>query len=152
ATEVTTTLLEWARHWDDRRPLLLPNVAPDTALATQAARSFAVVDEHRCPSATVPPGASFDDVLATWTKNRRKSIRKKLAHFADAGGTFRWIAQPAEAVASLPQLFELHDRRRSALGRSSSFAATEANRAFHRRIASYADSHSGCWIQLATVR
>jgi CelD/BcsL family acetyltransferase involved in cellulose biosynthesis len=151
ALGTTTLLFDWALRWHGDRPLLFSNLASGTALADHAAQCLSAVDEQRCPTATVTGGMSFDDVVARWTKNRRKSIRKKLATFTSAGGTFRWIDHPSAVSAVLPALFELHDRRRKALGLASSFASTPENRAFHKRLASYSDAHSGCWVQCAKI-
>ena len=144
-------LWDWVLHWHPRRSMLLANLDRDTSLAAVASEEFQPVDEEHCPIAIVEKGASFDDVRASWTKNRRKTIGKRLREFADQGGRFSWITEPEEIVTALPTVFRLHALRRGELGRTTTFGASSENRAFHTTLASYADGVSGCWVQLATV-
>jgi CelD/BcsL family acetyltransferase involved in cellulose biosynthesis len=144
-------LWDWALHWRGDRPLLLANLDPCTTIAARVADTLEVVDEERCPTAVVGEGQSFDDVLAGWTKNRRKTIGKKLRDFEGAGGRFEWIDEPQHVVELLPAVFRLHHARRSAVAGPTSFGGGPASRAFHARLASYADASSGCWVQLSRV-
>jgi CelD/BcsL family acetyltransferase involved in cellulose biosynthesis len=144
-------LWEWARDWRERDPLVLANLGPDAPIAPLAAATLRPVGTERCPVAVIPPDTTFDAIRAGWTKNRRKTIGKKLRDFEAAGGRFEWIDDPEAVTALLPTLFELHRARREDLEQGSRFGHDVANRAFHERLARTSTPASGCWIQLATL-
>jgi CelD/BcsL family acetyltransferase involved in cellulose biosynthesis len=90
-------------------------------------------------------------VHASWTRNRRKTIRRKLADFEGAGGSFEWIDEPSAVTAALPTVFALHAARRRSLGAATRFGASATNRAFHRALATTSEPSCGAWVQLARV-
>lgn len=115
-----------------------------------ASTDFRAVDRHLVPQLRI--SASYDEIESSWTKNRRRSLRKKTRRFAEAGGEFRWLDKPGEVMDALHVVFDLHERRREALAAPSRFAHDEANREFHRRLVDYASDPSSVWVQLAELR
>lgn len=144
-------LWDWARDWHGDDPLVLRSLSPDAAITAQVAASLPAVDVQLCPRAVVPVGSDYNTIVAGWTKNRRKSIGKKVRAFASRGGTFEWVDEPARILELLPTLFDLHRTRRDDLGRSSRFGHDDASRRFHHRLVAASVPARGCWLQLATL-
>ena len=144
-------LWRWALEWRPDHSLLLANLSRDSAITRLAAESLRPVDSEECPLVRIPPGASFDDVRSSWTKNRRKTIGKRQREFAAAGGRFEWLSDPKDVGRALPHVFALHARRRDELGLTTTFGADAESRAFHNQLAASSDEVSGCWVQLAQV-
>jgi CelD/BcsL family acetyltransferase involved in cellulose biosynthesis len=147
--DVIDRLWHWILERSADRSLLLANLDPETAIARLARETFHPIGDERCPRTSVPAGTSFDVIRAGWTRNRRKTIAKKLRDFETAGGRFEWIDEPEQVVEALPRVFALHHARRNSIHGATTFGATPENRAFHEKLARGADSLCACWVQLA---
>jgi CelD/BcsL family acetyltransferase involved in cellulose biosynthesis len=144
-------LWTWACHWHARAPMLLANLDPSSAIVPIASEQLTDVGGERCPAAAISPGATFEEIRGGWTKNRRKTIGKKLQAFEAQGGRFEWTDDPDAVTRLLPTVFDLHRLRRNHLGKDTRFGHDVASRAFHERLARESIPGRGCWVQLAIV-
>ncbi len=88
--------------------------------------------EDVCPVATLPAGASLDDVLAALGKKERHEIRRKVRR-AEAAGEVVLAGSP-EPLADLDAFIDLHQRRWGADGLFPDTEGGAQSRLFFRRL------------------
>lgn len=126
--------------WDavDLRRLRSGDPAADALAQAFGAREMAngwtlnVEREDVCPVATLPAGATLDEVLATLGKKERHEIRRKVRR-AEAAGEVR-LDDSADPLADLPAFIDLHQKRWGADGLFPDTPGGEQSRVFFRRL------------------
>lgn len=81
-------------------------------------------------------GGSYDDYLATLSRNERYKLRSRCRKLIDGEGVEYCVIAPAEQASALECLFELHEKRATAKSVVSSFSRPTVL-AFHRSLISH---------------
>jgi CelD/BcsL family acetyltransferase involved in cellulose biosynthesis len=88
--------------------------------------------EDVCPIATLPPGASMDDYLATLGKKERHEIRRKVRRAEAVGDVV--LADSPDPLADLPAFIDLHQKRWGEHGLFPDGPGGDQSRVFFRRL------------------
>jgi len=142
--------------WDvvDLRRLRCGDPAADELAAAFGRREMAqdltlnVEREDVSPVATLPPGASFDDYLATLGKKARHEIRRKIRRAEAIGEVV--LEDAPDPLADLDAFIDLHQRRWGADGLFPPTPGGDASRVFLRRLFELLGPSGG--IRLAFLR
>lgn len=111
--------------WDRLR---FDGLRAEDADALLAGRAGVVRDEQESPIADLGAG---EDVVDALSGSRRQRVRRALRGFGDVDA--EWARTPAQALAILDELIELHQARWTAEGATGAFAS-ERFSAFHRAL------------------
>jgi len=111
--------------WDRLR---FDGLRAEDADALLAGRAGMTLDEQDSPIADLTAGGDVVDALSS---SRRQRVRRALRGFGDVEA--EWAQTPAQALAILDELIELHQARWSAEGAPGAFASDRFT-AFHRAL------------------
>jgi CelD/BcsL family acetyltransferase involved in cellulose biosynthesis len=142
--QASAALVDTAGEFAGLRPLILAAVQSGVHSQGQGG------SVRECPSAEIPTGATWDDVRATWSKNRRKKIKQRADRFADLGGSFTWLDAPSDVAEALPVVVSLHNQRWSAEERTTQFGSSTGRHEFLRDLI-LGNGEGTVWVQLALL-
>lgn len=147
ASEATQLLASRGPRW---KTLVLDHVSADARWWREIVRSAPLsLASAAYRSDSLPfidlRGRTWDDYLASRSRNMRSQIRRKTRTLErEHGAVFRRTGGSAELGRDLDALFSLHDARWESLGGST--LSTERSRAFHRDFAAAALDRG--WLRL----
>jgi CelD/BcsL family acetyltransferase involved in cellulose biosynthesis len=113
--------------WDRLR---FDGLRAEDAEALLAGRADVTRDEQESPIADLTAG---EDVVDALSGSRRQRVRRALRGFGDVDVDAEWAQTPAQGLAILDELIDLHQARWSAEGAPGAFAS-ERFTAFHRAL------------------